>query len=228
MFLDVRKGYKVPYEVKDVLEDDETGKITYKEVEWLFQREVEETYNITVGSEVITTTDEHPFWIVEKCWVKAKDLVVGDVLTTSKGKELAIDKIEVKKEHNTVYNFKVKDFHTYFVSNLGIWTHNSCGYDSSKGKGKVSAKDIVFSDKFKKPGYKNQVSERGWTNESIAKTINNPYKTDKSTNKYTGNSVTVYFKNKTHYVAVDDGTRKVIQVSDLNKADWKFDPTFNK
>lgn len=29
-------------------------------------------------------------------------------------------------EHATVYNFMVKDFHTYFVSNLGIWTHNSC------------------------------------------------------------------------------------------------------
>lgn len=52
---------------------------------------------------------------------------MGDVLTTSDGKELAIEKIDVKKEHKTVYNFKVKDFHTYFVSNLGIWTHNSCG-----------------------------------------------------------------------------------------------------
>lgn len=102
--------------------DDETGEMAYKEVEWLFQRDVEETYNITVGSEVITTTDEHPFWIVSKGWVKAKNLIVGDVLTTSGGKELTIEKIEVKKEHDTVYNFRVKDFHTYFVSNLGIWT----------------------------------------------------------------------------------------------------------
>ena len=66
--------------------------------------------------------------------MKAKNLVEGDVLTTSKGKELAIDKIKVKKEHHTVYNFKVKDFHTYFVSNLGIWTHNSCGFNVSVSK----------------------------------------------------------------------------------------------
>lgn len=59
--------------------------------------------------------------------MEAKKLAVGDVLTTSDGKELAIEKIEVKQEHATVYNFKVKDFHTYFVSNLGIWTHNACG-----------------------------------------------------------------------------------------------------
>lgn len=78
--------------------DDETGEIAYKEVEWLFQRDVEETYNITVGDEVITTTDEHPFWIVGKGWVKSKDLVVGDVLTTSDGKKLDIEKIEIKKD----------------------------------------------------------------------------------------------------------------------------------
>ncbi|MBN3526633.1 Hint domain-containing protein [Paenibacillus apiarius] len=115
-------------EVGDMVlaKDDETGEMAYKEVEWLFQRDVEETYNITVGSEDITTTDEHPFWLVGKGWVEAQYLAVGDVLTTSDGKELAIAKIEVKKEHATVYNFKVKDFHTYFVSNLGIWTHNAC------------------------------------------------------------------------------------------------------
>ncbi|MED1664847.1 polymorphic toxin-type HINT domain-containing protein [Brevibacillus laterosporus] len=112
---------------KVLAKDDETGKMAYKEVEWLFQRDAEETYNITVSGEVITTTDEHPFWIIGKGWVESKKLVVGDVLTTSEGKELAIEKIEVKKEHETVYNFKVKDFHTYFVSNLGIWTHNACG-----------------------------------------------------------------------------------------------------
>ncbi|WP_313732045.1 polymorphic toxin-type HINT domain-containing protein [Cohnella nanjingensis] len=111
---------------KVLAKDDETGEMAYKEVEWLFQREVDETYNISVGGEVITTTNEHPFWIVGRGWVKSKDLEVGYVLTTSDGKELVIEKIEVKKEHKTVYNFMVKDFHTYFVSNLGIWTHNAC------------------------------------------------------------------------------------------------------
>ncbi|WP_248926740.1 polymorphic toxin-type HINT domain-containing protein [Paenibacillus hamazuiensis] len=110
---------------KVLAKDDVTGEIGYKEVEWLFRRDVEETYNITVGSEVITTTDEHPFWIVGKGWVKSKDLESGDVLSTSNGTVLAIEKIEIKKGYAIVYNFMVKDFHTYFVSNLGIWTHNA-------------------------------------------------------------------------------------------------------
>ncbi|MDE8564821.1 colicin E5-related ribonuclease [Anoxybacillus rupiensis] len=97
-----------------------------------------------------------------------------------------------------------------------------------KGTCKISAKDIVFSDKFKKSKYKNQVAKRGWTKESIAKTINNPYKITKAVNKYTGNSVTVYYKDKRHYVGVDDGTGKVIQVSDLNDPYWVFDPKFSK
>lgn len=108
--------------------DDETGEMAYKEVEWLFQRDVDETYQISVGNEVISTTDEHPFWIVNKGWVEAKDLKTGDILTTRDGKELPIEKIEVKQEHTTVYNFRVKDFHTYFVSNLKIWTHNACSF----------------------------------------------------------------------------------------------------
>lgn len=104
----------------------------------------------------------------------------------------------------------------------------SKGSGSPKGAGKISGKDIVFSDKFKKTAYENQVTERGWTNESIVDVINKPYKTASAVNKYTKNSVTVYFKDKTHYVAVDNGTGKVIQVSDLNKLNWKFDPNFSK
>ncbi|WP_139489601.1 polymorphic toxin-type HINT domain-containing protein [Brevibacillus dissolubilis] len=135
---DIEVGDKV------LAKDDETGEIAYKEVEWLFQRDVEETYNIFVGDEVITTTDEHPFWIVGKGWVETKNLVVGDVLTTSDGKVLAIKIIDVKKEHKTVYNFMVKDFHTYFVSNLGIWTHNSCW------KATQFASDKLFTKHFNK------------------------------------------------------------------------------
>ncbi|MEW9992787.1 colicin E5-related ribonuclease [Clostridium butyricum] len=92
-------------------------------------------------------------------------------------------------------------------------------------KAEITAGDISFSDKFSKPQYKNQVADRGWTNESIANIRNNPYKTGTTTNKYTGNSVTLYYSDDVHYVAVDNGTGKVIQVADLNKADWKMDLT---
>lgn len=39
-------------------------------------------------------------------------------------------------------------------------------------------------------------------------------------NKATGNEVELYFVDDIHYVAIDTGTEKFIQVTDLNKADW--------
>ncbi len=62
---------------------------------------------------------------------------------------------------------------------------------------------------------KNQVKRRGWTNQMIADTRNNPFKTGASINKYTGNPVTLYYKDDIHYVAFDDVTGKVIQITKL-------------
>lgn len=104
------------------------------------------------------------------------------------------------------------------------YVYRSPGIEGTRST-QLTADDIKFSDKFSKPAYKNQITERGWTNRKIADTINNPVKTGMSVNKYTGNSVTVYYIDDVHYVAVDDVTGKVIQVADLNKADWVFDLT---
>ena len=87
----------------------------------------------------------------------------------------------------------------------------------------VTADSIVFSDKFLQPAYKRQLRKRGWTNEKIADAINYPVKTEASKNKYTGNSVTLYFVDDIHYVAVDNGTGKVIQVADPRRSNWRFD-----
>ncbi|MGW9529275.1 polymorphic toxin-type HINT domain-containing protein [Paenibacillus terrae] len=58
------------------------------------------------------------------CFVKITTnyFTAGTKFQTDEGKK----PIEVKKGDATVYNFTVKDFHTYFDSNLGIWTHNKC------------------------------------------------------------------------------------------------------
>ncbi|HFI0357140.1 TPA: colicin E5-related ribonuclease [Streptococcus suis] len=85
----------------------------------------------------------------------------------------------------------------------------------------LTADDIIFSDKFSKSNYSSQVLDRGWNNQKIADTINNPVKTTSGYNKYTNSSVTNYYIDEIHYVAVDDSTKKVIQISDLNNPNWK-------
>jgi intein/homing endonuclease len=74
---------------------------------------------------VISTTEEHPFWVPDKGWVEAEDLAVGSWLQLSDGTVVDVDKIEKRDGEFEVYNFKVEDFHTYFVSDLGLLVHNA-------------------------------------------------------------------------------------------------------
>jgi RHS repeat-associated protein len=124
------------------------------------------------------------------------------------------------------YNVKLNIPKNLLRMNLQFFAAKGDG-SSTEGGGnsKLTGQDIQFSDKFSKPAYKNQVSKRGWTNESIAETINNPVKTGNSINTHTGNTVTLYYKSDVHYVAIDNGTGKVIQVADLFKENWVLDLT---
>ncbi|MCR8845337.1 polymorphic toxin-type HINT domain-containing protein [Paenibacillus sp. SC116] len=118
---------------KVLAKSDETGEVAYKEVVGLFQKQADKIYKVHIGDEVIEATAEHPFWLEGKGWAEVKDLKVGDLLVTSDGTTLAIDKIEKEPREATVYNFEVADFQSYFVSNLGIWVHN-CAVRANYGK----------------------------------------------------------------------------------------------
>lgn len=146
-----KKIEDIHYGDKVLAKDDETGKTAYKEVVGLFQKQVDVTYNIYIGKETITTTSEHPFWVGEvQDWVNAKDLEVGMHLQDEEGNFIVIDKIMIRADSSTVYNFMVEDYHNYYVSNLGIWTHNksdSCILGNNLGNKpngyKVEAHHIV-------------------------------------------------------------------------------------
>ncbi|MCC5813764.1 MAG: hypothetical protein JJT78_03340, partial [Leptospira sp.] len=57
-------------------------------------------------------------------WTEARELKSGDLTFTAEGKLLAITSIELDGREETVYNFEVEDFHTYFVGEVGVWVHN--------------------------------------------------------------------------------------------------------
>lgn len=117
-------------------QNDPDGELAYKEVKNLYRNKRDDIIKLYVGEQAIETTDNHPFWVVGKGWVFADELQVGDSLQKADGSNLTIDKVEFVKldEPVTVYNFTVADFHTYYVTGLGIWVHNTkCGYTSIKG-----------------------------------------------------------------------------------------------
>ncbi|WP_139279198.1 polymorphic toxin-type HINT domain-containing protein [Seinonella peptonophila] len=169
------KGDKPIEEIKVgdrvLAKDDKTGKQAYKEVEWLFKKTVHKVYDVHIGKTIIHTTEEHPFWVKGFGWVAVEDLKPGMLLEDDDGKLVKVDQVIVKKQQTFVYNFKVRDYHSYYVSNLHIWTHNSCIPWSSnqvksaasklnKGEKEVTVKnrsqaEELFLRVYQGKGYKN-------------------------------------------------------------------------
>ena len=80
-----------------------------------------------INGEEIITTETHPFYVNNRGFVNAGELVVGDKLLDLNGNTLLIEsyEIELTDEPTTVYNFQVEDYHTYFVGENGVWVHNA-------------------------------------------------------------------------------------------------------
>jgi hypothetical protein len=101
-----------------------TGEMAYKPVDMVFENEADMIYTLLIGEKRILTTAGHPFWINGKEWKLASDLKEGDLVETESGSLLPINKIEIEEKQTAVYNFSIQDFHTYYVTDLGILVHN--------------------------------------------------------------------------------------------------------
>jgi Pretoxin HINT domain/Novel toxin 21 len=110
-----------------VMADDPNtpGDVQARRVVQTYIREVMTVIDLYIDGELITTTEEHPFWVPELGWVKARDLQVGTLVQTDHETFLDVDKVVRREGTFTVYNFQVEDFHSYFVSDLGILVHNN-------------------------------------------------------------------------------------------------------
>ncbi|MED4784873.1 polymorphic toxin-type HINT domain-containing protein [Brevibacillus choshinensis] len=150
---DIEVGDKV------LSKNEETGEVAYKKVTATFNHETDEIYSIHVGGQTIESTFNHPFYVKDKGWTFVKDLKVGDLLVQSDGNTLKIDSIELEHKQVTVYNMTVDEFNTYFVSDLGIWVHDTnCGYkDITVGK---SVRNI--STNITRADFEKSLLDDGW------------------------------------------------------------------
>ncbi len=109
-------------------EFDPHGPIELKEVEEVFVR-VAPIWNAHVAGQIIRTTAEHPFWVVGRGWIATHDLRIRDLVSTRNGLVVPIEGVAKSGQIETVYNWRVADYHTYFVSatdaGVSIWAHNA-------------------------------------------------------------------------------------------------------
>lgn len=93
-----------------------------------YTNETKSIVNLVINNEKVICTANHPFYSLLQGWVNAQDLCVGDVLVLLNGEHAVVEKVEIEqlKTPILVYNFQVKDYHTYFVGESSILVHNSC------------------------------------------------------------------------------------------------------
>lgn len=146
MLIDVPEGKK---QAKDIglgdlvasrSEFDPSGLIEYKEVEKVFVR-VSPIWNVHVASQVIETTPEHPFYAEGRGWIPAKELRIGDLLLTRDDRFVAVEGVADSGRVETVYNWRIAEWHTYFVSAVldaaSIWAHNASYASVKNGQNSI-------------------------------------------------------------------------------------------
>jgi hypothetical protein len=103
-------------------------------------------WNLALPDQVIETTAEHPFYVVNRdAWIPTQMLEVGDNLVTDDGQVVPVLGVQDAKRVETVYNFNIEEFHTYFVGGcdrgFSVWAHNAelFHYTNDKGYKGISA-----------------------------------------------------------------------------------------
>ena len=96
--------------------------------------------------ETIDSTPEHPFYVEGLGWVEASSLHAGMTIWFANGTKGTVEDIsnEGLEEPVTVYNFEVKDFHTYFVGEYGVLVHNTCATLGVDSEGVTSGDEVYY------------------------------------------------------------------------------------
>jgi hypothetical protein len=139
MLLDTEHGKKRAdaIQVGDKLwsrnEFDPHGPIELKAVEEVFAT-VAPIMNVHVAGQIIRTTREHPFYVEGRGWIAAAFLDIGDLLSTRNGRLGRVEGVADGGQVTTVYNWRIAEYHTYFVSARDegpvVWAHNACSSTS--------------------------------------------------------------------------------------------------
>ncbi len=148
-------GEAVPRNIEDIREgdyvlagdeNDPSAPPTLRRVTQVFIKTTHELRVLSfVGADGFTTTtlnttDEHPFFVVNRGWVRADQLQIGDTLLQPDGSfvTLTASQIEARSQGVTVYNLEVEGGHTYFVddaaSGAAVWVHNANYFNHRIGR----------------------------------------------------------------------------------------------
>jgi RHS repeat-associated protein len=108
--------------------DPETGEQVAKTVEQVFMHD-DTVIDLVVDGEVITTTEDHPFWsVTDHRFERADELEADEDLLGADGRLLKVSGLKLGSQHEAfAYNLSIEGIHTYHVGDGSILVHNMCG-----------------------------------------------------------------------------------------------------
>lgn len=115
--------------------DNEKKNLVYTKVEKVYKRKTNEIYEIEIDKDIkIKVTEEHPLYIKNKGWVKAKDITIGDeVLAVQHRRGVKRRRsLSIKKDYNLGY------FLGALASDGSIWRNQI----------RMEVNDRKFAEKF--------------------------------------------------------------------------------
>ena len=131
-----------------VFASDAEGKIVKRNVVKLVRNATSHWINIHVGGEIIKATGAHPFRVVGRGWMHARDLRAGMLLQSFNGETLAIESVAKVKlvSPEETFNFEVAELHNYFAGteSFTVLTHNidPYGVAFSRDPSMINATDV--------------------------------------------------------------------------------------
>ncbi len=108
----------------------------FQPVRRVFER-TGQLWKIDVEGQSIRATGEHPFFVQGQGWTAVRELRAGDRLVVAEvGQSVTVTSVVQTTETETVYNFEVAEWHTYFVGDptwgFHVWVHNKCTVEDVK------------------------------------------------------------------------------------------------
>ena len=106
---------------------DPEGPISTGEVVELIRNGPSALIAVEFAGRVIKATPRHPFYVFGRGFIPAEELAPGDLLRTASGAKVAVTSVTPGGHADRVYNFQVRDLHTYFVGDsaeTAVLVHN--------------------------------------------------------------------------------------------------------
>ncbi|MCA9639636.1 MAG: hypothetical protein KC492_03050 [Myxococcales bacterium] len=116
---------------------EESGTPSWRRVKETFSRQsvtVDLIVELPGGDPLrIGTTLGHVVWVRDRGWIHVAAIRAGDEIWSRHFMWRPVAGLEPRRTQEQVYNLRVEGDHTYFVTQIAIWVHNTSGFHGASG-----------------------------------------------------------------------------------------------